>query len=127
MIGYILQQELGNELPFEKHIASLLTLIEVDRNDPAFANPTKPIGPMYTQEEADALAGEKGWTFKPDADGFRRVVPSPQPQRIFGLQPRSGGCSSTTGRICAGGGGIPIMYTDEPAVPPAGASWASRP
>jgi len=59
-IGYILEQELGNALPFEKHIATLLTMIEVDRNDPAFANPTKPIGPMYAKEEAgdpDAAGG----------------------------------------------------------------------
>ena len=87
MIGYILQQELGNELPIDVRLASLLTLVEVDGADPAFANPTKPIGPIYTKDEADALAAEKGWTFKPDGDSFRRVVPSPMPQRIFGLEP----------------------------------------
>ena len=70
-IGYILEQELGNALPFEKHIATLLTMIEVDRNDPAFANPTKPIGPMYTKEEADALAGGEGL----DVQARRRRVP----------------------------------------------------
>ena len=75
MIGYLIQQELGNELPFEKRIASLLTLIEVDRDDPAFDDPTKPIGPIYTEADSALLAREKGWTFKPDGDSFRRVVP----------------------------------------------------
>lgn len=117
LIGYILEQELGNALPFEKHIATLLTMIEVDRNDPAFANPTKPIGPMYKKEEADALAAEKGWTFKPDADGFRRVVPSPLPQRIFGIPAIKTLLEQEWIVICSGGGGIPTRYTDEPAVP----------
>jgi carbamate kinase len=117
LIGYILEQELGNALPFEKHIATLLTMIEVDRNDPAFANPTKPIGPMYTREEADALAGEKDWTFKADADGFRRVVPSPLPQRIFGIPAIRTLLEQGWIVICSGGGGIPTRYTDEPAVP----------
>jgi carbamate kinase len=116
-IGYILEQELGNALPFEKHIATLLTMIEVDRNDPAFANPTKPIGPMYAKEQADALAAEKDWTFKPDADGFRRVVPSPLPQRIFGIPAIRTLLEGGWIVICSGGGGIPTRYTDEPAVP----------
>ena len=67
MIGYVLQQELGNVLPFEKHLASLLTQIEVDRDDPAFGNPTKPIGPIYTADEAEKLAAEKGWPSSPTA------------------------------------------------------------
>jgi carbamate kinase len=117
MIGYILEQELGNALPFEKHIATLLTMIEVDRNDPAFSNPTKPIGPMYTQEQADALGAEKGWEFKPDADGYRRVVPSPLPQRIFGIPAITTLLDKGWIVICSGGGGIPTRYTDEPAVP----------
>src|SRR5262245_41539390 len=87
MIGYLIQQELGNELPFDKRLSSLLTLIEVDPNDPAFADPTKPIGPIYTEEDSRRLADEKGWVFKPDGDSFRRVVPSPLPRRIFGLEP----------------------------------------
>ena len=117
LIGYILEQELGNALPYEKHIATLLTMIEVDRTDPAFANPTKPIGPMYGKEEADALAAEKGWTFKPDADGFRRVVPSPLPKRIFGIPAIRTLLEQGWIVICSGGGGIPTRYTDEPAVP----------
>jgi len=118
MIGYIIQQELGNELPFERHLATLLTMIEVDPEDPAFGNPTKPIGPVYDAEEAERLEAEKGWTFKPDGDSLRRVVPSPLPKRIFEIGAIDtllrGGCVV----ICAGGGGIPTTYTDEPV--PAG-------
>jgi carbamate kinase len=118
MIGYLIQQELGNELPFEKHLASLLTLIEVDREDPAFQDPTKPIGPIYSEEEAARLGDEKGWAFKPDGDSFRRVVPSPQPRRIFGLEAVEWLLERGCVVVCAGGGGIPVMYTDEPV--PAG-------
>ncbi len=118
MIGYILQQELGNQLPFERRLASVLTLIEVDVNDPAFADPTKPIGPFYTREDADALARAKGWTLKPDGERYRRVVPSPSPQRIFGIEPVQWMLERNCVVICAGGGGIPVMYVDEPV--PAG-------
>jgi carbamate kinase len=115
MIGYLIQQELGNELPFEKRLASLLTLIEVDPDDPAFEDPTKPIGPIYEEEESARLAKEKGWVFKPDGDSFRRVVPSPLPQRIFGIEPVEWLLERGSVVICAGGGGIPVMYTDAPA------------
>ena len=118
MIGYLIQQELGNELPYEMRIVSLLTLVEVDGADPAFKRPTKPIGPKYTKEECDSLAGEKGWTFKRDANGYRRVVPSPAPKRIFGLEPLEWLLEDGCVVICAGGGGIPVVYTDEPV--PAG-------
>jgi carbamate kinase len=114
MIGYLIQQELGNELPFEKRLASLLTLIEVDPDDPAFQDPTKPIGPIYERAEADRLAKEKGWEFKPDGDSFRRVVPSPLPQRIFGIETVGWLLEHGAVVICAGGGGIPVMYTDAP-------------
>jgi carbamate kinase len=114
MIGYLIQQELGNELPFEKRLATLLTQIEVDPADPAFQNPTKPIGPIYDREAADRLAAEKGWAMKPDGDSFRRVVPSPVPQRIFGLEPLEWLLEKGCVVICAGGGGIPVMYVDEP-------------
>jgi carbamate kinase len=113
MIGYLIQQELGNELPQEKRLASLLTLIEVDPKDPAFEDPTKPIGPIYDKDESERLAKEKGWVFKPDGDSFRRVVPSPQPQRIFGIEPVQWLLEHDSVVICAGGGGIPVMYTDE--------------
>jgi carbamate kinase len=115
MIGYVIQQELGNELPFEKRLASLLTLIEVDPEDPAFEDPTKPIGPIYPEADSRRLAQEKGWVFKPDGDSFRRVVPSPLPQRIFGIEPVEWLLEHGSVVICAGGGGIPVMYTDAPA------------
>jgi carbamate kinase len=118
MIGYLIQQELGNELPQEKRLASLLTLIEVDPHDPAFEDPTKPIGPVYDQAESERLANEKGWAFRPDGDAFRRVVPSPLPRQIFGIEPVRWLLEHDSIVICAGGGGIPVMYTDEPA--PAG-------
>jgi carbamate kinase len=118
MIGYLIQQELGNELPQEKRLASLLTLIEVDPDDPAFEDPTKPIGPIYTEDDAKRLTEEKGWVFKPDGDSFRRVVPSPLPKRIFGVEPVEWLLEHDAVVSCAGGGGIPVMYTDEPV--PAG-------
>jgi len=118
MIGYLIQQELGNELPLEKRLASLLTLIEVDPKDPAFEDPTKPIGPIYEQDESERLANERGWVFKPDGDSFRRVVPSPLPKRIFGVEPVEWLLERDAVVICAGGGGIPVMYNNEPV--PAG-------
>jgi len=118
MIGYIIEQELGNLLPQDRPLATLLTMVEVDGNDPAFADPTKPVGPVYGKEDADRIAAEKGWTFKPDGESFRRVVPSPRPKRIFELRPIRGLLEAGAVVICAGGGGIPTRYTDEPV--PAG-------
>jgi carbamate kinase len=118
MIGYLIEQELGNLLPAETPIATLLTMVEVDPDDPAFERPTKPIGPIYDHDQADRLARSKGWSFRPDDDGFRRVVPSPRPQRIIGLRPIEWLIERGCVVICAGGGGIPTMYTGEPA--PAG-------
>ncbi len=116
MIGYLIEQELGNLLPQERPLATLLTMIEVDGDDPAFADPTKPIGPIYDRAEADRLAAEKGWTFKPDGDSFRRVVPSPAPKRIFEIHAIRSLLEQGAVVICAGGGGIPTRYVDE-AVP----------
>jgi carbamate kinase len=116
MIGYLVMQELGNLLPFEKQIVTMLTMIEVDAADPAFGNPTKPIGPIYSAEEAAELAAEKGWAFKPDGEHMRRVVPSPKPKHIFGVGPVEWLLERGTVVICSGGGGIPTIYTDE-AVP----------
>jgi carbamate kinase len=110
MIGYLIEQELGNRLPFEKPFASLLTMIEVDPDDPAFADPSKPVGPLYTAAEADKLAAERGWAFKPDGDSLRRVVPSPVPKRIFELRPIQWLLDQGCVVICAGGGGIPVAY-----------------
>jgi carbamate kinase len=109
-IGYMIEQELGNLLPFERPFATLLTMIEVDPGDPAFSNPTKFIGPVYDKAQADQLAAEKGWVFKQDGNKWRRVVPSPEPKRIFELRPIKWLLEHNTIVIAAGGGGIPTMY-----------------
>ena len=113
MIGYVIEQELGNILPFEQPFATLLTMIEVDPADPAFQNPTKPIGPVYDRESAERLAAENGWSIAPDGDKFRRVVPSPRPKRIFEIRPIRTLVEQGCIVICAGGGGIPTMYGED--------------
>ncbi len=110
MIGYMIEQELGNLVPFERPFATMLTMVEVDPRDPAFTNPTKPIGPMYTEDAARSLAAERGWNVAPDGTGWRRVVPSPLPRRIFELRPIRWLLEKNTIVICAGGGGIPTVY-----------------
>ena len=110
MIGYLIEQELGNLMPFEKPIATVLTMTEVDPDDPAFADPSKFVGPVYDKAEAQALATAKGWTVKADGDYWRRVVPSPLPQRIFELRPIRWLLEHGAIVIAAGGGGIPTMY-----------------
>ena len=110
MIGYLIEQELGNLLPAEVPFATILTMIEVDANDPAFADPTKFVGPIYDDAAAHALAREKGWVFKRDGDRLRRVVPSPAPKRIFEIRPIRWLLEHGTVVICAGGGGIPTSW-----------------
>ena len=110
MIGYLVEQELGNKLPFEKPLATVLTMVEVDPADPAFTDPTKFVGPVYEQAEAEALAADKGWVVKRDGDMWRRVVPSPRPTRIFEIRPMRWLLDQGAVVICAGGGGIPTMY-----------------
>ncbi len=112
MIGYMIEQELGNHLPVEIPIASILTMVEIDPEDSAFSNPTKPIGPIYDEKEARNLAKLKGWNIKQDGDYWRRVVPSPEPHRIFQLRPIHWLLEKGTVVICAGGGGIPTSYKD---------------
>jgi carbamate kinase len=113
MIGYLIEQELGNRLPFERPLVTLLTMIEVDSEDPAFRDPTKPIGPVYTEAEATTLAAEQGWTFKRDGASMRRVVPSPAPKRIFEHRPIRWMLDNGCVVICAGGGGIPTAYDND--------------
>lgn len=110
MIGYMIEQEMGNVLPKDVPLATILTQVEVDKNDPAFKNPTKPIGPVYEKEEAERLAKEKGWTIAPDGDKYRRVVPSPLPKRIFEIRPIQWMVDNGAVVICAGGGGIPTYF-----------------
>ncbi|GAB4549902.1 MAG: carbamate kinase [Pleurocapsa sp.] len=109
-IGYLIEQELCNQLP-DKQIVTLLTQIEVDPHDPALAQPTKPIGAVYSETEAKQLAQARGWTVAADGKGYRRVVPSPKPRRILELSTirllvRVGALV-----VCAGGGGIPVVLT----------------
>ncbi|MBD1551440.1 carbamate kinase [Pseudomonas typographi] len=113
MIGYIIEQELGNLLPADVPLATLLTQVEVDANDPAFLNPTKPIGPVYAKADAEKLAAEKGWAIAPDGDRFRRVVASPKPKRIFEIRPIQWLLEKNCIVICAGGGGIPTIYGED--------------
>ncbi len=113
MIGYMIEQELGNVLPFEVPLATILTMIEVDPKDSAFANPTKFIGPVYGESEARLLAEEHGWSVRRDGDSWRRVVASPRPKRIFELRPIEWLLRHGTVVICSGGGGIPTAYTED--------------
>ncbi len=110
MIGYMIEQEMGNLMPFSRPLATLLTMVEVDPDDAAFQNPTKFIGPIYERAEADRLAAERGWTFKLDGTHWRRVVPSPEPKRIFEIRPIRWLLRHGTIVVAAGGGGIPTLY-----------------
>src|SRR5689334_10078171 len=108
MIGYLLEQELGNELP-DRLVASLLTQVVVDALDPAFRTPTKPIGPVYTEEDARRFAAERGWAIAPDGNGWRRVVASPSPRSIVELPVIEKLVDEDVLVIAAGGGGIPVV------------------
>jgi carbamate kinase len=111
MIGYVLEQELGNALPQEVPLATVLTMVEVDPGDPAFQNPTKFVGPIYTRQQADRLSADNGWVFSEDGTSWRRVVPSPQPRRIFEIRPIRWLLDQGVIVICAGGGGVPTMFS----------------
>jgi carbamate kinase len=108
MIGYWIEQELARLLP-HREVATLLTQVEVDPQDPAFASPTKPIGPLYAESDARDLAQRFGWRIAPEAGGFRRVVASPAPLRILELHTIELLVGSDVIVVCAGGGGIPVV------------------
>ncbi|RLE73580.1 MAG: carbamate kinase [Thermoprotei archaeon] len=116
LIGYMIQQSLKNELNargIDKEIVTLITQVVVDEDDPAFNNPTKFIGPYYTEEEAKKLMQEKGWIIKPDPrGGWRRVVPSPDPKDIVEKNIIRDLVNQGFIVITAGGGGIPVVKTD---------------
>ena len=112
MIGYLLQQALKNCLP-ESRVCTLLTQVEVSLLDPAFDNPTKYIGPVYTQAQSENLAAEKGWVMKADGQHFRRVVASPQPQRILEIDAIRTLLDQHYLVICNGGGGVPVHQTND--------------
>ncbi|OAJ59057.1 carbamate kinase [Paraburkholderia ginsengiterrae] len=108
MIGYLLEQEPANALPAQRQAATLLTRVEVDPQDPAFRHPAKPIGPVYTEAEAERLTSRTDWIFARDGNEFRRVVASPKPQRIMALQSIEWLLERNVVVIAAGGGGIPV-------------------
>jgi carbamate kinase len=108
MIGYLIQQELRSLLPPESQVVTLLTMVAVDADDPAFASPVKFVGPLYDKDAADKLAAEKGWAFRQDGSAWRRVVPSPEPRQILEIQPITWLLERGAVVVCAGGGGIPV-------------------
>jgi carbamate kinase len=111
MVGYLLDQELTNELS-GRPVATLLTQVLVDRDDPAFESPTKPIGPVYDERAARELAAERKWAVAPDGDGYRRVVASPEPRAIVELPTIRLLAGSGVLVVCVGGGGIPVVEAE---------------
>lgn len=112
MIGYLIAQEMRNVMP-DRRIAALTTQTIVSADDPAFHAPSKPIGPVYRQAEANRLAAERGWVIAADGDGFRRVVPSPRPVDVLELSIVEGLLAAGVLVICAGGGGVPVIEGDD--------------
>lgn len=112
MIGYLLEQEFMNQLPGHP-TANLITQTLVDATDAAFGNPTKFVGPVYSEAEATHIAETKGWTIKPDGQYFRRVVPSPLPQEILALTAIKTLNSAGHLVICTGGGGVPVVRSND--------------
>jgi len=108
MIGYLLDQELVNALG-ARPVATLLTQVIVDRGDPAFAEPTKFIGPVYSEAEARQLADARGWSIAQDGEHWRRVVPSPEPRSIVELSTIRLLVEAGVLVVCVGGGGIPVV------------------
>ena len=113
MIGYIIEQELENALDHDWPVATLLTQVLVDKDDPAFKKPTKFVGPVYDKEEAETKAEAAGWHIAQDGDRWRRVVPSPKPLEIPDMRVLQLLLEQGVVVICAGGGGIPILRRDD--------------
>jgi carbamate kinase len=109
LIGYLLEQEIGNRLGPERALATLLTRVEVERDDPAFDRPSKPIGPLYGQAHAAQLSREHGWAMARDGAGWRRVVPSPAARELVDARPIRWLIEQGAVVICGGGGGIPVL------------------
>ena len=115
-IGYHLQKAIKNELSkrnMKNAVSTIITQVKVDKNDEAFANPTKPVGLFYSKEESEKLAAESGYTFKEDANrGYRRVVPSPKPIDIIEKEEINTLIKEDFIVIAGGGGGIPVVEND---------------
>ncbi len=116
-IGYLMEQSIKNKIDQEEltsNVVTLLTQVEVAADDPAFEKPTKPIGLFYSEEEAKTMAEEKHWVMEEDAGrGYRRVVPSPQPVTIHGVESMVHLLNQNTIVIAGGGGGIPVVKQAE--------------
>ncbi len=112
MIGYLLLQALENALPGQQ-IVSLITQTLVDADDPAFESPTKFVGPVYDEDEAQKLATRWGWQIRPDGPSWRRVVASPEPHSIIELATIKVLLADGALVICAGGGGVPVRRTPD--------------
>lgn len=112
MIGYLIDQELGNVMP-DRQVASIVTQVVVDVMDPAFRSPTKPIGPVYTEQEARRLTSERGWYIAADGGSWRRVVASPVPRSIVELPVIRLLLDAGVIVVCAGGGGIPVVVDSD--------------
>ncbi|MET0820980.1 MAG: carbamate kinase [Aeromicrobium sp.] len=113
MLGYLIEQELGNRLGKDRSIATLVTRTLVDAGDPAFDSPTKFVGPVYSAEAAQVLATTHGWQMRADGDKMRRVVPSPTPLRILETRPIQWILDHRGVVICAGGGGVPTTHDND--------------
>lgn len=111
MIGYLLDLEIANALP-QRDVATLLTSVEVSPNDAAFAAPSKPIGPVYAENEAKRLAAQFGWSVMRDGAGWRRAVPSPAPRRIRETGAIELLLHASVIVVCTGGGGVPVVVTE---------------
>lgn len=112
MLGYVLEQEISNLLPPARTVASLLARVEVDRLDPAFTTPTKPIGPTYTREQADQFTAQRAWAMGldgADSAGWRRLVASPRPVRVLAMHAIHALLDAGALVIAGGGGGIPVL------------------
>lgn len=113
MIGYMIEQEMENVLKHDRPVATLLTQVVVDANDPAFAKPTKFVGPVYERDEAERRAAGAGWSIAPDGEKWRRVVPSPKPLEIPDLRVLQLLLEQGVVVVCTGGGGIPVLRRED--------------
>jgi carbamate kinase len=113
MIGYLLGQALRNALPADREVATIVTETLVSGADPAFRAPTKFVGPVYTQDEAEALAADRGYAFAQDGPHWRRVVASPEPQSFIQARTIRKMVTDGTLVICAGGGGSPVVRDED--------------
>jgi carbamate kinase len=111
MIGYWLLQAMQNHLP-DRQVAAIINQTLVEAADPAFDDPTKFVGEVYTREEAERLASDRGWVVKADGTGWRRVVGSPRPQRVVETRLIRLLLESGAVVVCAGGGGVPVIRDD---------------